>query len=173
MHPAARELFSKAIQSNSFAQCPSPDDWLSFCSESQVSPVINSTLKQTTYAPYTPKADLIAMPPDPWTNMKGQKHNGIIAKPLRRSNSSVSRRDGHLAADNTFTISLPPLELPLVARTPEALKPDYNLLVKVIPVQDFAIKADELIRKHHTRFMGDLSLFDKTLSHEHDIKWIK
>ena len=99
-YPQARPLFETAIQSSSFHDCPSPQDWLNFCGSTQVKPprlvemeeIQNDHFeqvlkKQRPAAPLWPAPPLnempsfeqevpkvtvavVTIPPDPWETAK-------------------------------------------------------------------------------------------------------
>lgn len=86
----AYKLFQRAIRSNSFNDCPKPDDWIAFSQSSGDFVKISSMPKVALKTPVNRKPPELALPDDPW------KNSGITFK--SNSGLQISRKDPFYSA---------------------------------------------------------------------------
>jgi len=65
-YPKALQIFEKAISSNSFKNCPLPDEWLEFCDCSVCLLTVNDLPEVNLKLPYIMPEDRVVLPDNPW-----------------------------------------------------------------------------------------------------------
>ena len=96
-HPQPAKFFDKAIKSRSFQDCPSPDEWLSFCKQSGEFISVNDLPEVVLKLPEIRPVTNITILENAWKNKKGKSKNGVYPQFnfLDLSPVTVSKRPYH------------------------------------------------------------------------------
>lgn len=89
LNPRYFERFYAALNSRSYAACPSPQDWMIKKHAVVKAPSLNS-LPQVQFVSFRPKnVHVVKLPENPWTNLKGVNQNGTAPPCMAHRHSPI------------------------------------------------------------------------------------
>jgi len=146
-YPEALNLFKRAIKSNSFQDCPSPDDWISFCNKSgdflSVDDMPAFTLE-------LPKVAKIEIPPE--VSLELPKNKPVKIRRKKQSVFTLPKEEPVFKLPKILPTYTPPEEEPIVIENLFTPKVNYTLpevdpsyfepsvnLQNTVPINDFSL----------------------------------
>lgn len=154
-YPEAANLFNATMNTESFADCPSPDDWIDFCNDTGFCYSIHD-LSLTSSTKSSKSSIAITLPDNPWKK-KGNL-NGTNSKPDHGHKSSDYRSNGHFDHHNNTGIDLPKME----SKTSAKNTGPHNPGTRVFTEQSSAFDIKDYIKKRKPKVSDD-NIWDSPL----------
>jgi len=106
LNPRYFERFYAALNSRSYAACPSPQDWMIKKHAVVKAPSLNS-LPQVQFVSFRPKnVHFVKLPENPWTNLKGVNQNGTAPPCMAHRHSPILKPVRPLDLNSTAQVYL-------------------------------------------------------------------